>query len=409
MAGLTLSLADAVLKEDYHGPLRKQINDGVAILSQVQKNRETLVGRRAILPCHMSRNSGIGARQEGETLPTAGNQGTVDQIVNLRYLYGKVRLTAQTITRMASDRGAFIQATKLEMKGLASDCIRDLERQVCGTSDGVIATCGTTTTSAVIQLLLTTPEQVLVNLYEGAVVDIGTVLAPTTIAGNRTVTAVDFTNKTITISGATVSTVSGTHFIFRQGNGGSDANSAQREVTGLQTIVNSSGTLFNINPSTYQAWASIVESNSGTLRPISENLVERSAQRAENRSGAQVSSLWSEDGVYRAAANLLSAQKRIVNTVELKGGHKGIEFNYGANGAPLMRARDLPPNKIFGLAHDELVQFVDEDWTWEDTDGAVLSRAVDNTHAFEAIYYSFMEFATTRRNAHFRIDDLETA
>lgn len=407
MAGLTLTLADAVLKEDYHGPLRKQINDGVAILSQVQKNRETLVGRRAILPCHMSRNSGIGARQEGETLPTAGNQGTVDQIVSLRYLYGKVRLTAQTITRMASDRGAFIQATKLEMKGLATDCIRDLERQVCGTSDGVIATCGTTTTSTTVQLLTTTAEQTLVNLYEGAVVDIGTVASPTTVAASRTVTDVDFTNKTITISGATISTTSGTHFVFRAGNGGSGAN--QREVTGLQSIVSSSGSLFSIDPATYKAWASIVESNSGTTRPVSENLVEKAAQRAENRSGAEVSSLWAEDGVYRAAANLLGAQKRIVNSVELKGGHKGIEFNYGANGAPLMRARDLPSGKIFGLAHDELVQFIDEDWTWEDTDGAVLSRAVDNTHAFEAIYYSFQEFATTRRNAHFRIDDLETA
>lgn len=407
MAGLTLALADAVLKEDYHGPLRKQINDGVAILSQVQKNRETLVGRRAILPCHMSRNSGVGARQEGETLPTAGNQGTVDQIVSLRYLYGKVRLTAQAITRMASDRGAFIQATKLEMKGLAADCTRDLERQVCGTSDGVIATCGTTAASTTVQLLATTAEQVLVNLYEGAVIDIGTVAAPTTVASNRTVSNVDFTNKTITISGAAVSTTSGTHFIFRQGNGGSGAN--QREVTGLQTMVSSTGTLFSIDPATYQAWASVLEANGGTLRPVSENLVERSAQRAQNRSGAEISSLWAEDGVYRSAANLLSAQKRIVNTVELKGGHKGIEFNYGANGAPLMRGRDLPQNKIYGLAHDELVQFIDEDWTWEDTDGSVLQRATDGTHAFEAIYYSFQEFATTRRNAHFRIDDLETA
>ena len=29
MAGLNLTLADAVLKEDYKGPLRKQINDGI--------------------------------------------------------------------------------------------------------------------------------------------------------------------------------------------------------------------------------------------------------------------------------------------------------------------------------------------------------------------------------------------
>lgn len=405
--GLTLDLADAVLKEDYHGPLRKQINDSVAITAQMTKNRETLVGRRAILPCHMSRNTGVGSRLEGEALPTAGNQGTVDQIVTLHYHYGKVRLTKQTITRMASDRGAFINATKLEMEGLKSDCVRDMERQVTGTSNGVIATCGTTAATTVVQLLTSTPEQTLVNLYEGAVIDIGTVANPQAVAANREVTDVDFTNLTITISGAAVSTTSGTHFIFRQGNGGS--GTSQRENTGLQTMVAATGALFGIDPATYKAWASIVDSNSGTNRAISENLVEKTAHRAENRSGKKVSSLWAEDGVYRAGANLLQAQKRIVNTLELKGGHKGLEFNFGADGAPLMRARDLPPNKLFGLCHEDLVEFIDEDWTWEDADGSVLTRASDNTHAFEAIFYSFRETATTRRNAHFLISDLEAA
>lgn len=404
--GLTLALADAVLKDDYKGPIRKQINDKVAITAQMTKNTETLAGRRAVLPCHMSRNSGVGARLEGEALPTAGNQGTVDQIVSLRYLYGKVRLTAQTITRMAADRGAFIQATKLEMNGLKADCIREVERQVCGTSNGVLATCGTTTASNTVQLATTTPEQALVNLYEGAVIDIGTVANPQTVAANRTVTNVDFTNKTVTIGGAPVTTTS-SHFLFRQGNGGDTTN--QRELTGLQSMISNTGSLFGIDPSTYQAWASIVDSNSGTNRPISENLVERTAHRAENRSGEQVDVLWAEDGVYRAGANLLTAQKRIVGTLDLKGGHKGLEFNFGANGAALMRARDLPPNKLYGFNSASFVQFMDEDWTWEDTDGSVLQRAVDNTHAFEAIFYSFQETATVRRNANFRIDDLETA
>lgn len=407
--GLTLAAADKVLKDDYHGPLRKQINDKVAITAQMTKNTETLTGRQAILACHMSRNSGVGARLEGEALPTAGNQGTVQQIVPLRYLYGKVRLTAQTITRMASDRGAFITATKLEMNGLKADCIREVERQACGTSNGVLATCNNTVASNVVSLLSTTPEQALVNLYEGAVIDIGTVANPQAIAANRTVTDVDFSAKTVTIGGAPVSTTASTHFLFRQGNGGSGAS--QRELTGLQTIISDTGALFNLDPSTtgQKAWASIVESNSGTNRPISENLVERAAQRAENRSGEQVDVLWAEDGVYRAAANLLQAQKRIVGTLDLKGGHKGLEFNFGGNGAALMRSRDLPTNKLYGFSSASFVQFMDEDWTWEDTDGSVLTRAADNTHAFEAIFYSFQETATVRRNANFRIDDLETA
>lgn len=404
---LTLALADAVLKDDYKGPVRKQINDKVKLLAQVDKNTEDLVGRRAIIPCHMTRNTGVGARLEGEVLPAAGNQGTTDEIVNLRSNYGRIRLTKQAITRMRTDRGSFVRAVKLEMSGLVADCSRDVSRQIWGTSNGVIATCGTTTASTTVVLATTTPEQIMVGLAEGAVIDIGTVANPQLIAANRTVSAVNITNRTFVISGAAVTTTS-SHFVFRQGAGGDTANSTQRELTGVQTIVSATGSLFSIDPATFFQWASIEEANAGVSRPISENLVEKAAHRAENRSGVEVDTLWAEDGVYRAGANLLQAQKRIVNTQDLKGGHKGLEFNYGANGAPLVRERDAPPGAIFGLATSELVEYVDEDWSWEDEDGSVLTRSPDSTHTFEAYFYKFHEFATVRRNAHFKISDLES-
>lgn len=407
--GLTLTLADAVLKEDYKGPVRKQINDAVVLLAQVDKNTEDLVGRRAIIPCHMTRNTGVGARLEGEVIPEAGNQGTVDEIVPLRNNYGRIRLTKQTITRMRTDRGAFIRATKLEMKGLVADCTRDVGRQVWSNSNGVIATCGTTTAAAVVVLATTTPEQVLVTFAEGMRVDIGTVANPQLIASNRLITAVDFTNKTVTISGAAVTT-SSSHFLFRQGAGGSLTN--QRELTGVATIVDDANSLFGIDPATYFQWAAIAETNSGTNRPISENLVEKAAHRTQNRSGSCPNMLVGEDGVYRAAANLLQAQKRTVNTLDLKGGHKGLEFNFGGDSAALTRDKDAVfagTGKLWGFSTSELVEYVDEDWSWEDEDGSVLQRSPDSTHSFEAYFYKFHEFATVRRNAHFVIEDLETA
>ena len=406
MAGLNLTLADSVLKDDYQGPIRKQINDLCKVTSQAIRNSHDLVGRRAVVPLHMTRNTGIGARLEGEVMPVAGNQGTTVQYVPLRNNYGRVRLSRQVISRMESDRGAFTRAVKLEMDGIKTDSSRDYNRQAWGTSDGKIATCGTTTASATVVLASTTPEQVLVNIAEGMKVDIGTVSNPQSVAANRTVTAVDFTNKTITISGATVTTAA-TDFVFRQGSGGSSAS--QRELTGLQTIVDSTGTLFSVDPSTYFQWASIEDSNSGTERPISENLVMKTAMRAENRSGRQVDQLWAEDGVYRAAINLLTAQKRFVNQTTVKGGAVGVEFATTGEMRTLMRDRDCPTGNLFGLCTDELTEYVDEDWQFEDLDGSVLQRATDSTHAFEAIWFKFSELATSRRNAHFKIADLASA
>jgi hypothetical protein len=404
--GQTLALADAVLKDDYQGPIRKQINDDCRFTNQAIKNTKDLVGRRAVLPLHMTRNVGIGARLEGEVLPVAGNQGTTTQIINLRSNYGRMRLSRQVISRMESDRGAFTRAIELETEGLRSDSARDYNRQSWGTSDGVVATCGTTTASATVQLALTTPEQVMVNIAEGMRVDIGITADPQSVAANRSVTAVDITNRTITISGGTVTT-SSSNYVFRQGSGGTGAN--QRELTGAQTMISDSGTLFDVNPVTYFQWKSIVEGNGAVTRPLSENLVMKASMRAEQRSGKKVDQLWAEDGVYRAGINLLTAQKRFVNETTVKGGAVGVEFATTGEMRALMHDRDAPVGKIYGVCTSELVEFVDEDWQFEDLDGSVLQRATDSTHAFEAIWFKFSEFATVRRNAHFRIDDLEQA
>jgi hypothetical protein len=131
--------------------------------------------------------------------------------------------------------------------------------------------------------------------------------------------------------------------------------------------------------------------------------------RAENRSGKRVNQLWAEDGVYRYAVNLLSAQKRFVNATEVTGGLKGIAFAIDGDDTPLIRDRDCPPNVLYGLCTDELIEYVDEDWKFEDLDGSVISRSPDGTHTFEAYWFKFSEFATTRRNAHFLIADLDVA
>jgi hypothetical protein len=404
MAGLTLTLADAVLKEDYKGPLRKQINDMVVLSAQVAKNRDDIYGRRAIIPLQVGRNTGVGARLETEVLPVAGNQATVDQIVPLRSNYGRIRLTRQVISRMEKDRGAFLRSVALEMDGLRDDCARDYNRQLWGTSNGVLATCGTSGPSTVVALAATTPEQTLVNLAEGMLLDIGTVANPVSIATARLVVSVDFTNKTVTISGANVS-VTPAAFLFRSGAGGTGAS--QRELTGVQTMVIDTGALFSVDPATFFSWAAINESNAGVVRPVSENIVTKAMMRTRNRSGQADFALYAEDQVYRAAVNNLSAKHRIVNTLDLKGGHSAIAYVLGGKTYPLIAERDCPINVMYGLTHAKFVEYVDEDWQWEDLDGSALHLAMDGTHAFEAYYFKFSEFATVQRNAHFLLGDLE--
>lgn len=418
MAGLTMATADAVLKEDYRDALREQINTYTFITSQIEKNTEDVAGRRALMALHTRRNSGVGARKEYGNLPTASKQGYADVYVPLRFNYGRIELSGPVIKAMNKDRGSFIRAVRSETDGIRNDTARDVNRQIWGTADGVIAQCGSTTTANLVVLASTTTTTQIRQLWAdgGSLVDIGTVATPTSIAAARNVTA--YTNPpspTITIDGAVVSTTAAA-FVFRAGAGGGPGTTgtvadSQSELTGLGFIVAATGTLFTLAPATEPSWASYVDANGGTLRAPAESLINKAMHETELVSGAQVDLLVGSAGVSRNIASSMQAMRRNVDNVNLEAGYQGIQWSTVMEGMRAGRAktlvwdRDAPANALFGLSRDHLVEFVEADWDWMDDDGAVLSR-VSGKDAYEATFYKYHELATDQRNAHFRVSDL---
>jgi hypothetical protein len=415
----TLSTANSVLKEDYKD-LKEQINQQFKILAQVEKNTSDIEGRRAIHAIHIGRNSGVGARAEGGTLPTAGNQQYSNTYVPVRTQTGRIKLSVQVIKAMKSNKGSFVRAVKAEMDGLRKDSARDVNRQVWGQSDGVIAACGTTTASSTVQLATTTTVTQLRQIYAdgGGLVDIGTGSPFTDVATERLVTAYDASAKTITISGAAVTTDANDR-IVRSGAGGATDNSGlpndgQKELTGLQTIVDSSGYAHGITAASVPVWAAGEYANGGTNRAISENLVNTAIQEQEIVSGQAVDMLVASAGVQRAAAATMQAIRRNVDTVALKAGYSGIQWsaplegNDSAKPIALISDRDCPENALYGLDTSALVYYVEQDWDWMQEDGAILSR-VDDELAYEATLYKIHELATRQRNSSFKIADLTAA
>lgn len=391
---LNLTTADAALKEDYQTSIREQVNQKFMFLEQIEKNSDDIEGRRAILSLHVTRNSGVGARAEGGTLPTAGEQGYTEERVPLRYNYGRIKLSGPVIAAMKSDKGSFTRAVDSESKGIVKDLRRDVNRQLFGTSNGVIATCGTTNTSVTVQLLAATSLVQMRQFEVGMVVDIGTVASPTTVASARTITAVDRTNKTITVNGATLSTTSGTHFVFRTGSGGD--GSAQKELTGMQTIVAGSGTVFNVNPATVPSWVSYVAASVGS---ISDVKFESMIDNVSIEGGEVPNLIITTDGVRRAYSATLTSQKRFADSLELKGGFKALSVSAGGEPVALTWDRDCPAQTAFVVNTSHFMQFQMSDWNFADDDGAVLSR-VSGEDAFEAYLRKYHELATDKRNAH---------
>jgi hypothetical protein len=403
---LDKTTADAALKEDYQPVIREQLDNTNMILAQVEKNDKDVEGRRAVLSLHVGRNSGVGARAEGGDLPTPGQQGYREERVGLRYNYGTIQVSGPVIRAMKSDSGSFTRAVDSEVKGVVRDTKRDVNRQVHGTSNGVIATTGETTTSDTVVLATATTLTQLRQLSVGDKIDIGTVANPVAVAENREIEAVDRSAKTITISGANVSTVNGTHFIFRTGAGGATGGAGQKELTGLQTIVSDSGELFNVNPTTTPVWKSQVRDNGGTLRAPSDGLFEEIVDEIAIESGAEPDLLVTTHGVRRAYAAGLKDQKRFNNTVELKGGFKAVSVTVGSSDLAFAVDRDTPAGRAYLLTTSHLIHFVSSDWEFMDEDGAVLNR-VPGKDAYEATLFKYHELATDNRGAHGVVKDLQ--
>lgn len=393
----SLSTVAAILKEIYEPQVREQLENRTVALKRIERSGsgiETNVGGKYVtFPIHTRRNSGIGARNEMELLPTPGQQGFAAGRVNLKFQYGGIQVTGQMIELADKNYQAFANALDQETKGLKNDLGKDLNRQVYGTGTGALATVTATGTNTV-----TVADTVYLQLGQQVDIVDGTTLTnanPTIKASNRQITSVNNSTGVVTYTGASVTAVAG-DVLTRTGN-------ANREWTGLGAIIKSTGALYNLDPAVEPTWAAQVDT-AGSNRAVSEGLM---IQMADNimTAGGKVTAIFSNLGVRRAYWNLLSQQRQYVNTQEFTGGFKGLAFTTDQGEIPFVSDTDAPKNAMLFVNEDELTLYREGDWSWMDRDGNMFSR-VYGYDAYEARMYQYSEIGCHRRNSFGLIDKL---
>src|SRR3990167_8843367 len=116
---LELSVFDAILKEDYLGPIRSHINIANPLLKRLDSNSKDISGRKAIIPMEFGFNQGVGARKEKAILPSAGEGEYKVAEQKLKSYYGSMEMTGQTMRQSEKgDKGSFGRAIDIETKGL---------------------------------------------------------------------------------------------------------------------------------------------------------------------------------------------------------------------------------------------------------------------------------------------------
>lgn len=400
----SLTTLSTILKEVYEEDIQDQLQSEAVALKRIERTADgvDVGGKYVVFPIRTRRNHGVGSRNELEALPAPGQQGFNSGRVSLAYQYGLVELSGQAIELANEDYQAFASALDVEVDGLKEDLVKDQNRQVYGTSRGTLATA----TAAGAGVSTFTALNGVKYLEEGMqvdVVDITTIgnPTPTLRAADRQITALNTTTGVATLSGAVFTTAIG-DIMVRQG-------SVNREIIGLASIVATTGTLYNIDPTVETKWkAALVDANGGVNRALSEGLM-INAVDAVRQNGGNVSLILAGLGVRRSYFALLQQQRRFTNTQEFTGGFRGLAFTTDKGDVPMVVDMDAPNNTMYFLDESKLKLYRKNPWSFMNRDGSMWQRKITTAGVFDAYnatMFVYNQLGTEKRNAFAVINDL---
>ena len=358
MATQTLTNADSILKDLYVGPVVEQLNHKSYMIDQIERQTEFTVdhhGRRAIVPVHKARNRGRGSRGDGGVLPVAGTQVWEDAIIPITRHYQSIELTDASIKATSSNTGAFVNLLDAEVKGATKDMKKDVNRQIWGTGDGLLASVTATASTTVGPVTVDSIQY----LHVGDPVDVLRRTDAGTLAGGsgNTVTALDAANKTVTFSAAVGGTIATTFGIYLAGSYG-------QEMQGMQSIVATSRTLHSINSATAgnEFWNAQVRSV-GTAATAPATAGETSFELISDDVGqtgqGDTEVFVTTRGIRRRLADTFQSTKRFTNNqaVQIHGGYSAIMVASGNGEVPVVIDDDCPKGNVFAVDKSALRWF----------------------------------------------------
>lgn len=388
MAGADLSTLSALLKDTYMGPVAEQLNNEVLLLQRLESRDQEIFGKQIITPVHIGRSGGIGARGESKQLPSPGNQRYDKAIYDLKYLYGRVRVTGPSMAKTKSEAGSFLQALKSELDGIRADLRKDVARQIYGDGDGVIASTAAAGPSTTVTLGVRGVEAIRKGqLYVGMVVDIGTTADPDALVAATTITAVNVATPSITI-GTSITTLT-THRVFRAGSVDGTTAVVYEIDNALGKLVSTSAgvTVGGINSGTITEWDNLRDSGAA----LGFDRLQQSWNQVRLK-GGDPSLVIGSFGAQRIFLNLFQSKVQYTEPLSLRGGFKVLEFM----GMPLVADVDAPYGRLYFLDEKFLKVFSNQDWHFLDEDGDVLKWRTDFDE-WEAVLARYMNLGITNR------------
>jgi len=138
ITGATLSYYDEVLKTFYLPAIQEYLEHSTPLSDILERDTESVSGKNATIECHYGRSTGTGARADAASLPDPGYQKYKTCTVPMKYVYGRVEFTGPTLAATRDEKGAYIGALDSEIRGIARDLKKEVNRMLWGCGYGIL-------------------------------------------------------------------------------------------------------------------------------------------------------------------------------------------------------------------------------------------------------------------------------
>ena len=389
MALETMTTFDAVLKLDYLPVLQQQFNKEVILYNRIKRDTENVYGKKYYFPVHSAWGETTGAVSETGTIPAPGTETTLESSGTVQTIFGRFQVTTKVIAATKNDKGAFVQAVDFKLKNVGDNLRKDLNFMLNSDGSGALAKVSSVAAQVItVDNALPIRINMVLNAFDART-------GGAQHNGDFTVSNVDYDANTVTVVG-TISAVVANDYLFKSVGRGIN-------VMGLLGIVDDATfvtTLQNISRSTNAFWKASVLANGGVNRSLTQVLLQAAQDKPYIKGGGKITAFYSNLGQRQNYVQLVSADRRYVNTMKFDAGYEALEYN----GLPWFVDRDAVKNAVYALDESVLRFMMLKDIDWMDEDGAILARTTGL--GYEATLEGHMELATYQPNRHAVIRDL---